>query len=128
VGDGGDGGAGSPGQQGGAGAGGAIQGGTGACFGGQGGRGGWGGSGGGGSGGHSIAIAYLESPTAPSLGDDVTFEFGAAGTPGPGGDGPDDAFNGNFPSNVGPGGNAGVRCAVLQFGVDAGDACEVAAL
>jgi len=58
---------------------------------------------------------------------DVAFFIGAEGAPGAGGDGPDDAFNGNTDTNVGPDGNVGVRCAVLQFGVDPGGACEVAA-
>jgi hypothetical protein len=122
----GDGGAGSPGQQGGAPGEGGTQGGAGACPGGQGGRGGWGGAGGGGLGGHSIAIALDDESVATDI-TDVTYVIGAAGDGGPGGDGPDDAFNGNDPANVGPPGNPGQRCAVLRFGVDPEDACEVAA-
>lgn len=124
TGDGGDGGDGSPGQQGGMGGSGGVPSQGGACSGGQGGRGGWGGAGGGGLGGPSIAIALSEAPSDPAL-SGVTYEVGAAGDGGTGGDGSDDALNGNSASNVGPDGAAGARCAVLRFGVDREEACEV---
>ncbi len=58
----------------------------------------------------SVACADDENDCKRN-GECLTGSGGAEGGAGPGGDGPDDALNGTSPSNVGPVGNLGARCA-----------------